>query len=406
MWGVSSGSLSAMRPPGVYSTVSALDRRGLSLSASAQRMDGPRPRGVKPDPVRADDRDVTELSIDPGTVCVLVVDSDQARCASLLDTLQAVGYRARAAAAPSEVSAHDRPAPDVALVDLDEGGAGLVTDLRSNLIPDTPIVGLTSDVSPEGRRWATGSGAADFLLRPVEISELRMRISTVLTGSRMRRLLSDRSALLTEARRDRSAELGTTRESLSLLAAVADFHDDDSNQHAERVGLVATAIAHTLELPGDFVAMLGEAAPLHDIGKVGISRRILLKPGKLTPPEWMHMMQHVDIGGQILAPAQSPVLRLAREVARSHHEHWDGSGYTAGLIGEEIPISGRIVAVADVWDTLTHDRPYRKAWERESALAEIVAEAGAHFDPAVVEAFIGLNFEALAQPSDDGRLAA
>jgi putative two-component system response regulator len=369
-------------------------------------MDGARPRGVKPDPVHADDRDVTQPTIDPGTVRVLVVDSDRARCASLLDTLEEVGYRARAAVALSELPAHDEPAPDVALVDLDEAGAALVTDLRSILIADTAIVGLTSDASPAGRRWAAESGVADFLLRPVDIFELRMRISTVVTGSHMRRLLGDRSALLTEARRDRSAELGTTRESLSLLAAVADFHDDDSNQHAGRVGLVATAIARTLELPEDFVAMLGEAAPLHDIGKVGISRRILLKPGKLTPPEWMHMMQHVDIGGQILASAQSPVLRLAREVARTHHEHWDGSGYTAELVGEEIPISGRIVAVADVWDTLTHDRPYRKAWDRERALAEIVAEAGAHFDPAVVDAFFRLDFDTLAEPADDGRLAA
>ncbi len=128
--------------------------------------------------------------------------------------------------------------------------------------------------------------------------------------------------------------------------------------------------------------MLTQAAPLHDIGKVGISRRILLKPGKLTPPEWMHMMQHVDIGGQILASAHSSVLHLAGEIARTHHERWDGSGYTAGLAGEEIPVSGRIVAVADVWDTLTHDRPYRKAWEAERALAEIRAQAGAQFDPA------------------------
>ena len=185
------------------------------------------------------------------------------------------------------------------------------------------------------------------------------------------------------------------RESLSLLAAVADYHDDDTDLHAQRVGVVAAAIARALELSDQFVAMLAGAAPLHDIGKVGISRRILLKPGKLTAPEWLHMQQHVDIGGQILASAQSPVLILAAEIARTHHEHWDGNGYTSGLAGEEIPLSGRIVAVADVWDTLTHDRPYRQAWTPDRALAEIGTQAGAHFDPRVVEVFVSLEPESL-----------
>ena len=151
-----------------------------------------------------------------------------------------------------------------------------------------------------------------------------------------------------------------------------------------------------LQLPDPFLAILGEAAALHDIGKVGIARRILLKPGSLTPPERMHMMQHVDIGGQILAGAGSPVLVLAAEIARTHHERYDGSGYTAGLRGEEIPVSGRIVAVADVWDTLTHDRPYRSAWEPGRALTEIFDQSGAHFDPSVVEAFSTLDHAALA----------
>jgi putative two-component system response regulator len=184
-----------------------------------------------------------------------------------------------------------------------------------------------------------------------------------------------------------TTEPDTARESLSILAAIADYHDDDTSQHAQRVGMCAALIARALELPEPFVDLIRDAAPLHDIGKVGISRRILLKPGKLSPAEWMHMMRHVDMGSQILAPARSPVLRLAAEIARTHHERWDGNGYVAGLTGEEIPMSGRITALADVWDTLTHERPYKPAWSEARALAEIASGSGAHFDPRVVEAF-------------------
>ena len=161
------------------------------------------------------------------------------------------------------------------------------------------------------------------------------------------------------------------------------------------MGICAALITRALELPQPCVDLIRDAAPLHDIGKVGISRRILLKPGKLSPAEWVHMMRHVEIGAQILAPARSPVLRLAAEIARTHHERWNGNGYSAGLAGEEIPISGRITALADVWDTLTHERPYKPAWSEERALAEIASGSGAHFDPRVVEAFGRIDRQAI-----------
>jgi putative two-component system response regulator len=202
-------------------------------------------------------------------------------------------------------------------------------------------------------------------------------------------------------------EPDTARESLSILAAIADYHDDDTSQHAQRVGICAALIAQALELPEPFVDMIRDAAPLHDIGKVGISRRILLKPGKLSPAEWMHMMRHVEMGAQILAAARSPVLRLAAEIARTHHERWDGNGYVAGLTGEEIPLSGRITALADVWDTLTHERPYKPAWSEDRALAEIDRESGAHFDPRVVAAFHTIDRLALNElPAADAAARA
>ncbi len=335
---------------------------------------------VKLSGLAADKRAVAELTIDPAHLCLLVLDGDDERRRGLLAALHEGGFRT----VGGPLGEIDRLVSgstvlDVALVALDGTDAGTIATLREALTPETPILGVTADGTPAGRRRAAELGVNDFVLAPGERAERRRRIT---------------------------AALSTVRESLSLLAAVADFHDDDSNQHAQRVGAVATAIARQLALPEAFVAMLGEAATLPDIGKVGSSRRILLKPGKLSEPEWVHMMQHVDVGGQILGAAQSPLLVLAGEISRTHHEHWDGSGYTAGLHGEQIPISGRIVAVADVWDTLTHDRPYREAWTPERAFAEIQEQAGLHFDPAVVEAFSALELGTLTHLGDDGRRAA
>jgi len=317
--------------------------------------------------------------------------------------LRDAGYSDLAESADPRAVSFDEHTPDLALLDLDD-------TLHSDVEPLfaerwVPVLGVTSDASAAGRRRAASAGVTDFIMRPIEYAELRMRMDNALANARLRRLVSDGGDTHRADSHDGS-EAGTVRESLSLLAAVADFHDDDTDQHAHRVGVLSGAIARALELPDEFAEMLRQAAPLHDIGKVGISRRILLKPDKLTPPEWLHMMQHVDIGGQILASAQSSVLHLAGEIARTHHERWDGSGYTAGLAGQEIPISGRIVAVADVWDTLTHDRPYREAWQHERALAEIRSQAGAQFDPAVVDAFCRLDLGLLAQRPAGDRLAA
>lgn len=355
---------------------------------------------------------MTDLRIDTGAARVLLVDADAGRRAALAAILVALGCPAvtEAADAAGCRAFADGRAPDLVILDAD---ADTVTALTPSLIQAAlgvqstiPMLGLTADPTPEGRARVAALGVQDAAVRPIDPVELRLRLDNALTGARLRQLLSDRSTRLTEALRDHTAEIDTVRESLSALAAMADFHDDDSDSHAQRVGCVAAAVARALGLSESSVVMMRAAAPLHDIGKVGISRRILLKPGKLTPPEWMHMIQHVDIGGQILATAQSPLLRLAGEIARTHHERWDGSGYTAGLAGEEIPISGRIVAVADVWDTLTHNRPYRKAWDPQRALAEIRDQAAAHFDPRVVEAFCSLDLETLAEADDEPRLVA
>jgi putative two-component system response regulator len=294
--------------------------------------------------------------------------------------------------------------PELVLLDLDAPGSHEALHAIRHLTEGSdslPMLALMADATADIRRWAVSMGVRDFVATPVDDTELLVRVRSALEARALQRRLRDRNAVLREAVRERTGEFDTARESLSILAAIADFHDDDTDQHAKRVGIGAALIAQALGLDEVFVTTIRDAAPLHDIGKVGISRRILLKPDKLTPAEWMHMMRHVEIGARILAPSRSPVLRMASEIAGTHHERWDGNGYVAGLVGAEIPLAGRITALADVWDTLTHERPYKPAWDEERAVAEINAQAGAHFDPRIVEAFHMIDRRLLHEPHAD-----
>ena len=349
---------------------------------------------------------MSSLAIDPSSSRLGVLHPDPGRRGELCELLRELGYGRTVAISDPDAGDEILEAPlDLILLDLDRADPAMLDRIASRH-RGVPVIGITTDLNGAGRCYGAHAEVSDFLLDSFEPVELQMRLRSQLGTARLRRMLTDRSARLTDALRDRSAELDTVRETLVVLAAVGDYHDDDSDQHALRVGALSAAVAQSLGLPGPWVEMLGDAAPLHDIGKVGISRRILLKPGSLTPTERLHMMQHVDIGGRILATAQSPVLVLAAEIAQTHHERYDGSGYTVGLAGDQIPLSGRIVAVADVWDTLTHDRPYRSAWDSSRALNEIYDQAGDHFDPRVVEAFSRLDHGALAATgSDSARVA-
>jgi PAS domain S-box-containing protein len=186
---------------------------------------------------------------------------------------------------------------------------------------------------------------------------------------------------------DRTRDLEAARvESLRRLALTAEYRDDETHQHTERVGQLSALLAEHLELTAEFVDQIRQAAPLHDIGKLGIPDAILLKPGRLTDDERAVMQTHTTIGASILADSSFPVLVLGEQIARTHHERWDGDGYPAKLAGNAIPIAGRIVAVADVFDALTHERPYKQAWPLQDAIAEIIRGGGTQFDARVVAA--------------------
>src|SRR3954467_2220150 len=179
------------------------------------------------------------------------------------------------------------------------------------------------------------------------------------------------------------------------LAIVAEYRDDETGAHAARVAAVSGAIARALELPEDYARLIEIAAPLHDLGKVAIADAILLKQGPLTDSERCVMEEHTTTGAQMLDGSEIPVLRVARAIALSHHERWDGTGYPNRLAGSRIPLPGRIVAIADVFDALTSDRPYKRAWPLADALAEIRSLRGSHFDPAIADAFLRLDHRAL-----------
>lgn len=207
---------------------------------------------------------------------------------------------------------------------------------------------------------------------------------------RTRELEEAHQAILHHTRDLREAQI----ETIERLATAAEFRDDDTGQHVHRVSQNCARIAAALQWPEAQTELIRKASPLHDVGKIGIPDHILLKPGKLTPEEWEIMKSHILIGSSILSGSRFPLLQMAEEIALTHHEKWDGTGYSPGLGGEAIPLSGRIVAVADVFDALTHERPYKKAWPVSEAVDEIRSQSGRHFDPDVVEAFLTLpHFE-------------
>jgi HD-GYP domain-containing protein (c-di-GMP phosphodiesterase class II) len=187
-------------------------------------------------------------------------------------------------------------------------------------------------------------------------------------------------------------------ETLQRLALAAEYRDDDTMHHTERVGRLAALVADRMGLAPEIIELIRHAAPLHDVGKLGVSDAILLKPGPLTAAEWNLMKRHSTMGAGILAGSKSPVLHLGEEIARSHHERWDGTGYPDGLAREAIPLSARIVAIADTFDALTHERPYKHAWALDDALAEIEQLAWKQFDPRVVNAFLALDYRNTLEP--------
>jgi response regulator RpfG family c-di-GMP phosphodiesterase len=219
--------------------------------------------------------------------------------------------------------------------------------------------------------------------------------------------LADSTAIAMENVRINQELEDSRLETLQRLALAAEYRDDGTRQHTERVARTSRTIAERLGLPSAQISLIYRAAPLHDVGKLAVPESILLKPGRLTSREFEQVKSHTTTGGAILAGSSSRVLQTAEEIALTHHEWWNGHGYPAGLAGEEIPVSGRIVAVADVFDALTHERPYKEAWPIDQAVDEIRSLRASQFDPEVVEVFMELDPDNLVDlPADASSFAA
>ena len=252
-----------------------------------------------------------------------------------------------------------------------------------------PIVMVTSLDQRSLRREALAAGATDLLAKPFDAVEVRARVSNLLALNQARRDQLNRAAWLDREVKAATAVIAAReREIVTMLMKAAEHRDTETGNHVARVAEYVTLIGHALGLAPDEVDRLSLASTMHDVGKISVPDAILLKPGRLSEEERRQMEEHAERGRRILDGSSSPLVQRAAEIAATHHERRDGTGYPKGLSGEDIPLSGRIVAVADVYDALTSNRPYKKAWSKAEALDHLKANAGSHFDPACVEAFL------------------
>lgn len=252
-----------------------------------------------------------------------------------------------------------------------------------------PVLMVTANDHIDVRYQALEAGASDFLNKPIDKTEFTIRVRNMLALYDTQRKLSNKAEWLAEEVRKAVREIKDREEELiHRLSKAAEYRDPETGSHIKRMSWYSKHIAAQLGFPMDEQELILEAAPMHDIGKVGIPDAILLKPEKLTSTEYFFMKEHAKIGHEILNGSSSKLMQIAAQIALSHHEKYDGTGYPQGLKGEEIPIYGRIIAVADVFDALTSSRPYKNAWSLEDAVTYLKNNSGKHFDPACVEAFL------------------
>jgi len=276
--------------------------------------------------------------------------------------------------------------PDLVLLDVMMPGMNgyevcrrLKADPRTR---KTPVIFVTAMGDVDNEKQGFDLGAVDYITKPVSPPIVHARVEAQLA-------LYDQNRQLESKVRQRTSELNESRlEIIRVLGRAAEFKDNETGMHVMRMSHYSRLIAEAIGMDDDEVELVLHAAPMHDIGKIGIPDHVLLKPGKLDDTEWVMMRQHPEFGADFLGEHDSELLQMARVVALNHHEKWDGSGYPQGLAGEDIPLVGRIVAVADVFDALTSERPYKKAWDVEKAVGLLKEEAGRHFDPALVPVFL------------------
>jgi putative two-component system response regulator len=368
--------------------------------------------------------DSARLSALPTQPKIMMVDDEKLNIYVVAEHLKTDGYRDLIYTDEplQALSLAHRERPDAILLDIHMprvSGFDILKQIREDeAIARTPVVILTSSTDDDVKLRALELGATDFLQKPVHSGELLARLRNILMAKAYQDHLLHHSAALEAAVRQRTAELETSRQDVvHCLARAAEFRDDDTGRHVIRVGRYARIIGQQLGMSEPLLDVLEQAAKLHDIGKIGIPDAILLKPGKLTSEQFVAMQkhsnfgkriidcvadsepdqlrQHAERGSKILDAGSSPLLVMAMRIALTHHERWDGTGYPLGLAGNDIPLEGRITAVADVFDALSSKRPYKPAFPLDKCFSIMQEGRASHFDPDILDAFIARRGEIL-----------
>ena len=337
----------------------------------------------------------------PANGRVLIVDDARPNIDVLVAALKD-RYRISVATSGDAALAQARThPPDLILLDIMMPGMdGYETCSRlkaDTMTSGIPVIFVTAmdEVADKARGFEMG--AVDYITKPFEIVEVRARIQTHMALKHAMEALSNQNQLLDSRVRDRTRAVRETQlEIIYRLSRAAEYRDNDTGMHIKRMSHFTRVVSIAVGCDEEVSSLYFNASPMHDIGKIGIPDHILLKPARLDPEEWSIMKSHTTIGAEILSGHDSLLIQTAQAIALTHHEKWDGSGYPMGLSDEAIPLSGRIVAVCDVFDALTSRRPYKQAWPLDKALREIRMGSGKAFDPRITEAFFAVQPSLLA----------
>ena len=335
------------------------------------------------------------INLDSKNSSILVVDDEIANVRLLEKMLGAMGYKNVVCTQDPKqaLPLYLKHKSDLILLDLNMpelDGYGVMEQLKAlddNFLP--PILILTAQHMQSYRQRAFDSGAHDYVTKPFDADELLSRVRNMLKIQMSKKYMHYQNDILEQKVLKRTQDIQNTRlQIVRRLGRAAEYRDNETGLHIIRMSKIAVVIAKAAGMSDEDCDLLLNAAPMHDIGKIGIPDRILLKPGKLDAEEWEIMQTHAQIGADILSGDDSELMTMAHNIAISHHEKWNGKGYPNKLEGDAIPISGRVTALADVFDALRSERPYKKAWPVQDAVNLITEESGKHFDPNLVSLFL------------------